>query len=139
MEIVAPVILDINQVVDTAWTEWSKRQVLLVSSHLQAVSASQKILVDDFRKHLSYVLSDSIQSLLNLEYIEDDSYFGVCAIFIFGNVSWNIHATFKNGDIYWQCGYQNVQIECFPESFQTQLLIELGKFKAANVEINNSD
>lgn len=130
-----PLSLNLDNLVDSTYASWDAKQKLMSMSRSEAIAASLDILIKQFKSSLQDVLTEEIQQALNLEFREDSYSMNICAFFEFAGMRWSIQPQAQNDEIYWQLNYKENRIICFPDNFQKQLLIEMGRAKAANVEI----
>ena len=137
MEIITPKKITIDALVHSAYGDWNSRQELLNMSSQDAEKEALDILKKQFKSALAEVLTEDIQALMGLDIVKSASSFSVYATFDYTGKAWRIHRSSEQPG-YWEYSYDYTSVICFPDSFQKQLLIEMGKVKADGLETSRN-
>jgi hypothetical protein len=129
MQIVIPVKPNLEALIDSAYSDWKSKHLSVVAARKEADTQAMAILQADFQKSLNEVLELDIQALLNIQFNQTLDK-GVFAIFSFLNKQWSIYRFVHDDGIHWNLINDEIDLVCFPDCFQKQLLIELGKIKS---------
>ncbi|AFZ01629.1 hypothetical protein [Calothrix sp. PCC 6303] len=132
MQIVIPAKPNLDVLVDSAYSDWKSKHSSVVAAREEADSQAMAILQADFQKSLNEVLALDIQALLNIQFNQSLNK-GVFAIFSFLNKQWSIYRFVHDDGTHWNLINDEIDLVCFPDCFQKQLLIELGKVKARTI------
>lgn len=129
MEKIIPAVLNLDKLVDSTFTDWNMKQQLMIMSKTEAETEAFSVLKQQFQNNLNEVLTVDIQQALKVE-ISDSSVMGIHGTFKYLDMDWNIYRIIQNEAFSWQISNKGITLLCFPDNFQKQLLIELGKAKA---------
>jgi hypothetical protein len=130
MQIVTPLPVSLESLIDSTFADWNTKQELIILAKKEADTQAHSILKTQFQNNLNDVLTAEIQGFLNIEFSQSLTK-GIFATFNYLSEKWYIYREFSSEGVYWNLANSSIDLICFPDSFQKQLLIELGKFKAS--------
>lgn len=120
---------NLDEVVNSTYSDWQIKQELSSISQMEAEQKATELLINQFKNQLNDVLQPEIQEALSINVRLLSNTFIVEGVFEFLEKKCVITRNSSNGSSYWTFSYDNIFITCFPDSFQKQMIIELGKIK----------
>ncbi|OKH47300.1 hypothetical protein NIES2101_23975 [Calothrix sp. HK-06] len=120
---------NLDETVDTVYRDWQIKQELAFISQSEAEQKATELLINQFKNQLNDVLQSEFQEALNIQVRLLSNTFTVEGVFEYLEKKIVMTRNVLHEGAYWFLSYDNMHLVCFPDSFQKQLIIELGKIK----------